>query len=107
MDTEFGKVRHRLLRVTQRVHHWVPRLRLGESGIWAQSLMFIGTFVNWEIILLVDYWRVLILTNRILPPHFMTEFDTTEDPDISEAMHLMYGPILEQCASYHGDAYHG
>ena len=31
-----------------------------------------------------------------LPPHFMTEFDPMEDPDISEAMHLMYGPILEQ-----------
>ena len=26
----------------------------------------------------------------------MTEFDPMEDPDISEAMHLMYGPILEQ-----------
>ena len=31
-----------------------------------------------------------------LPPHFMTEFDTMEDPDILEAMHLMHGPILEQ-----------
>ena len=29
-----------------------------------------------------------------LPPHFMTEFDPMEDPDILEAMHLMYGPIL-------------
>ena len=31
-----------------------------------------------------------------LPPHFMTEFDPTEDLDILEAMHLMYGAILEQ-----------
>ena len=31
-----------------------------------------------------------------LPPHFMTEFDPAEDPDILEAMNLMYGPILEQ-----------
>ena len=30
-----------------------------------------------------------------LLPHFMTEFDPMGDPDISEAMHLMYGPILE------------
>ena len=31
-----------------------------------------------------------------LPTHFMTEFDPMEDPDILEAMHLVYGPILEQ-----------
>ena len=31
-----------------------------------------------------------------LPPNFMTEFDPMEYPDILEAMHLMYGPILEQ-----------
>ena len=28
----------------------------------------------------------------------MTEFDPMEDPGISEAMNLMYGPILEQCS---------
>ena len=31
-----------------------------------------------------------------LPPHFMTEFYPMKDSYISEAMHLMYGPILEQ-----------
>ena len=31
-----------------------------------------------------------------LPTHFMTEFDPMEDPDILEAMNLVYGPILEQ-----------
>ena len=31
-----------------------------------------------------------------LPPHSMTEFDHMEDPGILEAMHLMYGPVLEQ-----------
>jgi hypothetical protein len=30
-----------------------------------------------------------------LLPHFIAEFDPMEDPDILEAMHLMYGPILE------------
>ena len=30
-----------------------------------------------------------------LPPHFITEFDPMEDPDIFESMHLMYGPILD------------
>ena len=69
MDTELGKVQHRLLQVAQHVYHQLLWLRLRESGIWTQSLMFIGTFVHQEIILLVNYWRVLILTNRSLRPY--------------------------------------
>ena len=30
-----------------------------------------------------------------LPTHFRTGFDPMEYPDILEAMHIMYGPILK------------
>ena len=69
MDTEFGKVQNSFLQVAQAVYHRLPQLRLGESGLWGQSLMFIGTFVHHEIIFLVEYWWVLILTNRSLRPY--------------------------------------
>ena len=71
MDTEFGNVWHRLLRVAQRVHHRLTWLWLGESGLWAHSLMFIGTFLHRETIFLVEYWRVLILTNRSFLPYLL------------------------------------
>jgi len=29
-------------------------------------------------------------------PHFMKEGNLMDDPDIYEAMHLMYGPILDE-----------
>ena len=31
-----------------------------------------------------------------MPPHFMKEGNLMDDPDICEAMHLMYGPILDR-----------
>ena len=60
--------------------------------------------VYWNFFAPEDHFLGIVLagldTNKpefaSLPPHFMTEFDPMEDPDISEAMHLMYGPILDQ-----------
>ena len=55
MYTKFGKFCNRLLQVGKCVHHWLPWLWLGESGVWEQSLMFISNFVHREIIFLVGY----------------------------------------------------
>ena len=76
------------------------------ASVAAQGEWSMGAFLDvyWHLFAPGNHFIVRVLAGidpnkpefASLPPHFMTEFDPMEDPDILEAMHLMYGPILEQ-----------
>ena len=71
---------------------------------WGEWSMGAVLYVYWHFCVPEDHFIGRLLSGldpnkpefASLPPHFMTGFDPMEYPDISEAMHLMYGPILEQ-----------